>query len=360
MRVALVCPYSLSVPGGVQGQVLGLAHALRADGHAVRIVAPTDGPPPEPGVFSVGPTRRLRTNGSVAPIAPGKETADRTLEALRTFAPDVIHLHEPLVPGPTHAALLAAEVPLVGTFHAAGSQSLYRRMTKPARRALGRLTVRTAVSEQARLLVRQALGGTYWVIPNGVEVTRFVKAVPWPRRRPSIFFVGRHEERKGLEVLLDAFSMLEVDAELWVAGDGPQTAALRARRIPDVQWLGRISDDELARRMRGATVFCAPSLYGESFGIVLLEGMVSGAAVVASAIPGYADVARADREALLFPPGDALGLAHALRTVLTDHELRGRLVAAGELRGAEFSMERLAQRFLPVYESALARGRAES
>ena len=112
--------------------------------------------------------------------------------------------------------------------------------------------------------------------------------------------------------------------------------------------------------MRGATVFCAPSLYGESFGIVLLEGMVSGAAVVASAIPGYADVARADREALLFPPGDALGLAHALRTVLTDHELRGRLVAAGELRGAEFSMERLAQRFLPVYESALARGRAES
>lgn len=359
MRIALVCPYSLSTPGGVQGQVLGLAHALRSDGHAVRIIAPTDGPPPEPGVFSVGPTRRLRTNGSVAPIAPGKETADRTLEALRTFAPDVIHLHEPLVPGPTHAALLAAEVPLVGTFHAAGSQTLYRRMTKPARRALGRLTVRTAVSEQARLLVRQALGGSYWVIPNGVDVARFAKAVPWPSVRPAVLFVGRHEERKGLEVLLDAFAQRDLGADLWVAGEGPQTAALRAKRVPNVEWLGRISDEELARRMRAATVFCAPSLYGESFGIVLLEGMVSGAAVVASAIPGYADVARDDREALLVPPGDVDGFADALRRVLTEPGLRNRLVAAGEARGAEFSMERLSARFLPVYESALARGHSE-
>ena len=358
MRIAIVCPYSLSIPGGVQGQVLGLAHALRDAGHAVRVVGPTDGPPPEPGIISVGPTRRLNTNGSVAPIAPGKETADRTLEGLRSFGPDVIHLHEPLVPGPTHAALLAAEVPLVGTFHAAGSQALYKRLTRPARRALGRLTVRTAVSEQARLLVRQALGGTYWVIPNGVDYTRFAKATPWPSERPAIFFVGRHEERKGLGVLLDAFAHLDTDAELWVAGEGPQTATMKAARPARVRWLGRISDDELARRMRAATIFCAPSLYGESFGVVLLEGMAAGAAVVASEIPGYAAVARADREALLVPPGDAGALAAALRRALTDPGLHGRLVAAGELRAAEFSMERLAQRFVPVYESALALGRS--
>ena len=358
MRVAIVCPYSLSIPGGVQGQVLGLAHALRAEGHAVRVVAPTDGPPPEPGIISVGPTRRLRTNGSIAPIAPGKETADRTLEGLRSFGPDVIHLHEPLVPGPTHAALLAAEVPLIGTFHAAGSQALYKRMTRPAKRALGRLTVRTAVSEQARLLVRQALGGTYWVIPNGVDYERFAKATAWPSARPSILFVGRHEERKGLGVLLEAFAQLDVDADLWVAGEGPQTAAMRAARPRNVQWLGRISDDELARRMRGATVFCAPSLYGESFGIVLLEGMAAGTAVVASSIPGYAAVARADREALLFPPGDAPALAAALSRALGDPVLRSQLVTAGEIRAAEYSMDRLAQRFVPVYEAGLALGRS--
>lgn len=358
MRIAIVCPYSLSIPGGVQGQVLGLAHALRDQGHAVRIVAPTDGPPPEPGVISVGPTRRIRTNGSIAPIAPGKETADRTLEGLRSFGPDVIHLHEPLVPGPTHAALLAAEVPLIGTFHAAGRPALYKRLSRPAQRALGRLTIRTAVSEQARLLVRQALGGTYWVIPNGVDVTRFAKATPWPSERPAIFFVGRHEERKGLSVLLDAYARADIDADLWVAGEGPQTAELRARAPRRVQWLGRVGDDELAQRMRGATVFCAPSLYGESFGVVLLEGMAAGTAVVASDIPGYAAVARSEREGLLFPPGDADALARALERVFGDPGLRGQLVAAGELRADEFSMERLAQRFVPVYEAALTLGRS--
>lgn len=360
MRIAIVCPYSLSIPGGVQGQVLGLAHALRDSGHTVRVVAPTDGPPPEPGIISVGPTRRLRTNGSIAPIAPGKETADRTLEGLRSFGPDVIHLHEPLVPGPTHAALLAADAPLVGTFHAAGSQALYKRLTRPARRALSRLTIRTAVSEQARLLVRQALGGTYWVIPNGVDYTRFAKATPWPTERPAVFFVGRHEERKGLGVLLDAFERVDGDVELWVAGEGPQTAVLKAGHRQRVRWLGRISDEELTQRMRAASVFCAPSLYGESFGVVLLEGMAAGTAVIAANIPGYAAVARADREGLLVPPGDAVELATALRTVLEDDALRGRLVAAGEVRAGEFSMERLAQRFVPVYEAALALGRNSS
>jgi phosphatidylinositol alpha-mannosyltransferase len=354
MRIALVCPYSLSTPGGVQGQVLGLARALRELGHAVRIVAPTDGPPPEPGVFSVGPTRRLRTNGSVAPIAPGKETADRTLEALRTFAPDVVHLHEPLVPGPTHAALFASDAPLVGTFHAAGRQSLYFKMTKPARRALGRLAVRTAVSEQARQLVRETIGGTYWVIPNGVDVAHFAKATPWPSKSPAIFFVGRHEERKGLEVLLHAFAQLDRNAQLWVAGEGPQTPELRALRIPNVEWLGRVSDDELARRMRGASIFCAPSLYGESFGVVLLEAMAASTPVVASEIPGYADVARADREGVLVTPGDARALAVGLRRVLDDTALADSLVTHGESRATEFSMERLAQRFIPVYEAAIA------
>jgi phosphatidylinositol alpha-mannosyltransferase len=218
------------------------------------------------------------------------------------------------------------------------------------------LAIRTAVSEQARLLVRQALGGTYWVIPNGVDFTRFAKATPWPAQRPAIFFVGRHEQRKGLGVLLEAFTQLDRDVELWVAGEGPQTAELKAARPARVQWLGRIADDELTRRMRAASVFCAPSLYGESFGVVLLEGMAAGAAVVASDIPGYAAVARSDREALLFPPGDAQALAGALRRAIDDPELRGRLVAAGEIRAAEFSMERLAQRFVPVYQAAQALG----
>src|SRR5262249_50463155 len=119
LRVALVCPYSLSIYGGVQGQVLGLARALRGMGGEARVIAPCDGPPPETGVTTVGPTRRFPSNGSIAPITSNHLAAARTLEALRGFAPDVVHLHEPLTPGPTHAALVGTDLPVVGTFHGA-------------------------------------------------------------------------------------------------------------------------------------------------------------------------------------------------------------------------------------------------
>jgi len=190
---------------------------------------------------------------------------------------------------------------------------------------------------------------------NGVEVERFAKATPWPSDGPTIFFVGRHEPRKGLDVLLDAVTKLPTDVRVWVAGDGPATADLREQTARDtrVEWLGRIDDSEVARRLRGADVFCAPSLHGESFGVVLLEAMAAGAPVVASDLPGYRNVARADHDALLVAPGDAAALADALRRVLGDADLSRRLVAAGEARAVEFGMDRLAERYAELYASAL-------
>ncbi len=199
------------------------------------------------------------------------------------------------------------------------------------------------------------------MLPNGVEVERFAKADPWPAPDTpggtgrAILFVGRHEPRKGLEVLLDAFANLERDAVLWVAGEGPATAALAAAAPPGVEWLGRISDGELAQRLRTAAVFCAPSLHGESFGVVLLEAMAAGTPVVASDIAGYRDVARDDREAVLVPGGDVAALTNGLRRVLDDPTLARRLVEAGTARAASFSMERLAARYADLYESLLAR-----
>ncbi len=344
-------PYSLSAPGGVQGQVLGLARALRADGIDARVVGPCDGPPPEPGITTVGPTTGVATNGSIAPIASSRAVARRTLEALRYIAPDVVHLHEPLVPGPALTCLLESRAPLVGTFHAAGRQPWYSALRPALRGCINRLQVRTVVSVEALLRVQEAFPGDYLVLPNGVDVERFATAEPWPAPTPAVLFVGRHEERKGLGVLLDAFEGLDRRAELWVVGDGPETQALAARDVAGVQWLGRVSDAELASRLAGATTFCAPSLHGESFGVVLLEAMAAGAAVVASSIPGYADVARADREALLVAPGDAAALRDALRRTLDDVDLRNRLVAVGRERAAELSMAALAGRYAPVYAS---------
>ncbi len=150
---------------------------------------------------------------------------------------------------------------------------------------------------------------------------------------------------------------LPANVRLWIGGDGPETASLRARTAgdPRITWLGRITDDEKARRMRGADVFCAPSLHGESFGVVLLEGMAAETAVVASDLPGYANVARADRDALLVPPGDVAALAAALQRVLTDRTLRGHLVTSGEARAAEFSMEHLAEVYLDLYCTVVER-----
>ena len=358
MRVMLVSPYSLTFVGGVQGQVLGLARALRELGVDARVLAPTDGPPPEPGVTSVGPSTRYSSNGSIAPIASGKEQAARTLEALRELAPDVVHIHEPLVPGPGQAALLGAEAPIVGTFHAAAAEGLpWYRFAPPLKRWLAHLTIRTAVSEEARRLAQDAFGGSYLVLPNGIDYPYYAKAVPWPTTgRPAILFIGRHEPRKGLRVLLDAFEGLDRDAVLWVAGEGAETDELRARAVPNVEWLGRISEMEKARRLRAATVYCAPSLGGESFGLVLLEAMAAGAPSVSSDLPGYRSVARDGHEALMSAPGDVDALRQSLRRLLDDAPLRARLAEAGERRAQELSLSHLAEQLLSIYNEAIARG----
>ena len=149
---------------------------------------------------------------------------------------------------------------------------------------------------------------------NGIEVERFACVEPWPTTGPTICFVGRHEPRKGLEVLLEALTLLPPAVQLWVAGDGAQTRELHEATAgdPRVIWLGRVNDAGKARRLRGADVFCAPSLGGESFGVVLLEAMAAGVPVVASDLTGYRAVARSGVDALLVPPGDAAALAEAL------------------------------------------------
>jgi phosphatidyl-myo-inositol alpha-mannosyltransferase len=357
VRVGLVCPYSLTVPGGVQGQVLGLARTLRHMGHDARVLGPCDGPPPDAGVTPLGNSLPTAANGSVAPIAPDISAQLRTIRALRDEGFDIVHLHEPLCPGPTQTALLFKSQPLIGTFHAAGVSAGYRWLNPAVRWGANKLDLRCVVSEDARKLAYEALGGDYELVFNGVELGAFAKAEPWPVEGPTIFFLGRHEPRKGLAVLLEAMNALPADVRLWVASDGPETALLRSRVAgdPRIEWLGRISDEERASRMRGADVFCAPSLRGESFGVVLLEAMAADTPVVASDLPGYANVARAGRDGLLVPPGDAKALAAALHRVLADPSLAADLVASGEARAAEFSMERLAEVYLGLYRSVVDR-----
>jgi len=356
MRVGIVCPYSLTMPGGVQGQVLGLARALEGLGCEVQVLGPCDGPAPT-GVTAVGRSFPFRVNGSIAPMSPHPAAAIRTIRALRRGRLDVIHLHEPLAPSITIPVLIARPGPLIATFHAAGEQTPYRRVGLPARLLAERIDVRVAVSEGARLLAHRHLGGTYEVLFNAIDIGDSEAKSAAVRARSGILFLGRHEPRKGLEVLLDSLDDLP-DVDLWIAGDGPATAQLRDRygRNSRIIWLGKLSQKEKTERLAAASVLCVPSLYGESFGVVLLEAMAAGTPIVASDLAGYRAVARDGHEAILVPPGDSHALARALRRVIEEPTVADRLRAQGKVRSRRFGMRELAQCYLAIYEQLLQVG----
>ena len=353
MRVGMISPYSFTLPGGVQMQALYLARALRRRGVSVSLLGPCDGPPPEPDIIPIGNSLFIAANGSFAPIAFDIPAFQRSYAVLRDQRFDLLHVHEPLVPAPSLAALVSKRAPLVATFHAAGGSAAYENVSPVLRWVCNRLDWRGAVSSDAAEMARRFLGGTYEVLFNGVPVERFRQTKPHPTEGPTIFFVGRHEPRKGLAVLLAAMRRLPGDVVLWVGGEGPQTDELKRRMAGDrrIRWLGRLSEEEKVSRLCGADVFCAPSLRGESFGVVLLEAMAAETPIVASDIPGYARVARPGIEATLVPPGDTERLADALRQTLATP---GDLVARGIERAEQFSMDRLAERYEAVYRKVLA------
>jgi phosphatidyl-myo-inositol alpha-mannosyltransferase len=365
----MLSPYALTRPGGVQGQVVGLARSLRARGHDVTVVGPADeGVPVPPAAgehFVIGRPVALHSNGSVAPVALSPVAAARAERFVRRGGFDVVHAHEPLAPMAAYGLVLTAPLPMVGTYHRAGV-SRWVPALKPLAALVGRrMQIRVAVSEAARATGMRAGGGTFEVLFNGVDMQRFESAEPVrdEQGHPAVLFLGRHEQRKGLNVLLDAFEKIERPAVLWVAGDGPASEVQR-RRHPEsdrVRWLGVLGEEEVAARLGGAAALCAPSLHGESFGMVLLEAMAAGCAVVASDIEGYRMAAGG--HAALVPPGDVPALSRALGVALAD-AVEGSGQSAPEARKAAteyaraWSMDALAERYVDVYTRAIAAYRA--
>lgn len=360
----MVCPYGLTRPGGVQGQVLGLAGALAAGGGAtVAVLGPVDGPAPDVAgvaILPVGTSVAVPANGSQAPLALDPRAAARTVAALRRWQPDVVHVHEPLAPLVGWAAATAPlPVPRLATLHRAGGTGLYRLLGPLGRLALARTAEVVAVSDEARATAAPVLGSRPCpVVGNGVDLARFATAAPAPTDGPTFVFVGRHEPRKGLSVLLEAVERLGPDwpGFLWIVGEGPQTAQLR-RRHPDGarrRWWGRVDDAELAGILAGSHVLVAPSLGGESFGVVLLEAMAAGTAVVCSAIPGYEAVV--GPHGVTVPPGDPVALAAALDDVASA-VLAGvgpaspAALAAAAAHAQQWSMPSLADAYLDRYRA---------
>jgi phosphatidylinositol alpha-mannosyltransferase len=291
----------------------------------------------------------------VAPVSLSPLAAARVEGFVRHHRVDVVHLHEPLAPVAGYGVLLRRPAPVVATFHRSGGSAWYRALRPAVHRARHRIDVACAVSEAAAQTAAEALGGDYDVLFNGVDLEHFASATARSTGgRPTVLFIGRHEERKGLGVLLEAFGRLG-DAQLWVGGNGPQTADLRRRFPPSdrVRWLGVLTEAEKASALAGADVLCAPSLGGESFGVVLLEGMAARCVVVASDIEGYRQAVAGS--AVLVPPGDPAMLAVALeKSLAATAAARAPRLDAGVAQAAKWSMSALAAAYEERYRRLVA------
>ena len=357
-RVALVSPYALSVPGGTQSQVRGMAKDLAARGMDVVVCSPgaVDEGLVAAGVAhaAVGSVLAVPANGSRAPVTLSPSAARTFASIVSTLRDGVVHVHEPFAPVAAYGILREHRQPVVATFHRGDGGPAYVAARPLIRRLSRGIDAAAAVSNHAAETIFAAAGIRTEVLFNGFEVDLIRSAVPTPSKAPAVLFVGRHEERKGLGVLLDAFSAIDLPIECWVLGEGPLTAQLSRRHAADrrITWLGAQPDDEKFARLRGADVLCVPSLRGESFGLVPLEGMAAGTAVVASDIPGYREATAG--HATLVAPGDASALAAALRAAI-ERPATKKVLDAARAHAARWSMHALVERYLDLYAQAAQR-----
>ena len=377
MKVGIVVPYSWSFWGGVVDHAEQQARALRALGVDARLIAGNDPPgsftrvlhpglgrhgEPPPDVIPVGRSVIVPANGTLPNIVLSPPSIVRLRRLLETERFDVLHVHEPMTPALGVAALALWDGPTVGTFHASGNLAWMRLATPVWGFLAERIDHRIAVSEAARDTAARWLPGAYDLIPNGVLVPE--RADPGGREH-KIVYIGRHEPRKGLHVMLRAWPTIreQTAARLRLVGVDPLAVGLMLRRLgvdgDGIDALGALSQDDLTRELLTAKALCAPSLGGESFGMVLTRAFACACPVVASDIPGYRDVMTSDT-GLSVPPGDPEALAQAAAALLEDEPRRqsfGR--AARELADEQYSWDRVARRLLGVYELVTAKASTE-
>ena len=372
MKIGIVSQSYYPRYGGVTEHVHHTALELRKRGHDVTIVTSRfrQGEAENaPGVVRIGYNIMIPFNGAFVDLAVGMRLKAQLKSLMRAFEFDLVHVHAPVVPTLPLLAVQAAECPRVGTFHTTGGPSRLLEWTRGMLAPIvNRLDARIAVSNTAREFAARYFPGEYQVIPNGVDLDRFHPGVtPIQRWRDpdfdNILFVGRLDPRKGVQLLLDA--MPEVvertrgRARLILVGDSylrlKYQSSVPGTMKRHIHFVGHVPSHELPRWYATGDVFVSPATGNESFGIVLIEAMAAGRAVVASDIPGYRSVVTPDVNGVMFPPGDRAALARALARLVNDREGRILLAARGRARAHEFAWTRVTDRLEAVYREVLSR-----
>jgi phosphatidylinositol alpha-mannosyltransferase len=367
MKIALVSAYDYAHPGGVTEHVRHLASGLRRRGHDVTVFAPCSDrelAERDTDFIRVGRPFPIPMHGSVARITVGLHLTNRIKHYVRDSGFEVIHYHEPLMPVLPVTALRFSKTTNVGTFHAFARSNIGYYYGKPLlKRYVRRLHARIAVSNPAREFVRHYFPGDYRVIPNGIDVGRFLNQPPYPELRDgmcNLLFVGRLEYRKGLGYLLRAFDQLKPrypNLRLIIVGDGPLRRwygnFIARKQLQDVVMAGYVPAAELPRYYASSDVFCSPATGDESFGIVLLEAMASGKPIVATSIDGFREVVTHGREALLVERKSRRQLAYALQTLINNPALRDEMGQAGQQKARQYDWERVIDQVTDVYQQAI-------
>jgi phosphatidylinositol alpha-mannosyltransferase len=376
MKIGIVVPYSWSFWGAVVEHAELQSEALRAQGHEVltlmgndppgqftRVLHPRHGRHGDPpaDVIPIGRSVIVPANGSLPNIILSPRAIPRIRKTLAREQFDILHLHEPMTPIPCIAALSFYRGPMVGTFHASGDLGWMKIATPVWGFLMDRIDRRIAVSEMARETASSWLPGDYEIVPNGVLIPAGADAAD---REHRIVFAGRHEARKGLQVLLEVWPEIRrrTGASLRIIGADPLRVRLlmTRMRVPDdgIEVLGFLDQERFTEELLAAKALIAPSLGGESFGMVLTRALACATPVVASDIPGYRAVMTPET-CVSFPPGDGAALVEAVDTLLADEPKRSAMGAAGrELAQELYSWDAIARRLIGIYESAIAEQRA--
>lgn len=371
MKIALISPYDFAYPGGVLNHITNLEQQLTGMGHDVKIIAPASKAVSTLGerFIPIGKPRPVPVSGSVARITLSPWLSSRIKRVLEREKFEIVHLHEPLMPMLCTTVLRLSNVPNIGTFHASGGKPWYDFGTPIGKLILKKwfrkLDYKIAVSRPAMEYVNKFFPDEYSIIPNGVDTDHFRPDVEpleeYLDGKLNIAFIGRLEKRKGLDYLLKAYQQVKramPESRLIVVGPGERLRKKYQKRvardgIEDVIFIGYATYSDLPRYYRTADIVCCPATGWESFGIVLIEAMAAGTAVVASNISGYASVLTDDAEGLLVQPKNVPQLADALLVLANDKSRRQQMGQKGIVTAQEYSWESVAKRVLDCYQKVL-------
>jgi phosphatidyl-myo-inositol alpha-mannosyltransferase len=372
MKIGLVQPYNITKGGGVQSHVLAQAAELTKRGHDVAIITPQ---PREPyvdegrKVIFLGTATDLKAMNTVSQVSASILT-DEIDTVLEREQFDILHFHEPWVPVLSRQILSRSRSVNVGTFHAKLPETIVSRtmakvITPYTKPLLRHIDAFTAVSDAAAEYLLSLAEVPVTIIPNGIDLPHFQRSVASAKAArakgvKTILYIGRLENRKGVKHLLDAYALVQerVDhVRLVIAGDGPDREKLELQAeelgLRNVEFLGFIDEATKKQLLHSADLFCSPAIFGESFGIVLLEAMASGLVTVAGDNPGYESVMQGLGKLSIINPKDTALFAHRLQLLLLDEDLRSLWKKWAKDYVKQFDYPKIVDKYEAVYKNAL-------